>query len=475
MSSKKTQSAKAQRKKGGKREKKRSSSATTVAAAPMAISKTIRNATASFSSGAQGITVCHREFFLQLQVTATDEVNGWTIQPTWDTIFPWLTGIARSFERYEFLELEFEYVPRVPTTTTGEIVLVVDPDPEDQVPTSDMGGKTVLLSHRIAATASVWSPLKVRVPTDCLRERGYLFTAHPTAPAIPEPRTTHLGLLNIGTFGCAANTVLGAMYVSYKIRFTLPQLPVPETASGPLGSRVGANVLSSSGQFANADMVGQATRNLTSILSPATLTSGSSAGGVYEAVLKDVTSRLAARVGLDTLASYDPSNSRAYYEGLVTFQFVFRTNAGIWPSDTTIRAQITDGATIRPIASTYFSYSPLVSGANLFGVTFVCNVGPNLFPLDSAFGLQVILESASFTSGNWYGDVSRFYAHFDGNIRYVTLGACRRPQANPRPICLAEQALIASRHNRFMSEMDFRASTLPPTSYVESCSVKGRR
>jgi hypothetical protein len=457
---------------------RRSSKASTSVGVPMAISKTIRGTIPSVTSGRGGITVVHNEFWVQYSTgSGADDINYWTIQPTWTTMFPWLAHIARNYERYEFTNLEFTYVPRVPTTTVGEVVLVVDPDPADEVPAPDIAGKAILLSHVAHSVGSAWKELTVKVPNACLRERGYLFTAHPESEDDDEPRTTHFGHFIIGTFGCPANTVLGDFFVSYTIQFHFPQLCVPIPTSGPQGSRVGTNVLSSTGQFANAESVGQTVRNLTSIAAPATLTAGSSQNALYEAVLHEVTTRLYARLGLNPLSDAPP-NSRTYYEGLVTFTFVFRTNSGTWPADLTIRAQLHDGGTnILPVKSTFFSYSPLVSGANLFGVTFQCDVWPNLWAVGGNMGIQVLLESASFASGNWYGDVSRFYVHFDGALRYASPGAKRSISRN-RPLSLAEHRICTCRHASLMDEMELRAAGLCAPFPKESCesgSVKGRR
>lgn len=38
--------------------------------------------------------------------------------------FPWLSSIARSFDKYRLTNLQFKYVPVVPTTTVGDIAMV---------------------------------------------------------------------------------------------------------------------------------------------------------------------------------------------------------------------------------------------------------------------------------------------------------------------------------------------------------------
>lgn len=46
-------------------------------------------------------------------------------------LFPWLSQLAWSYERYSIISLNVEFIPSCPTTTAGLVYLAFDYDPAD--------------------------------------------------------------------------------------------------------------------------------------------------------------------------------------------------------------------------------------------------------------------------------------------------------------------------------------------------------
>lgn len=53
------------------------------------------------------------------------------INPADGATFPWLSGVARKYEKYRFRKLKFTMVPHAPTTASGTLGMYVDYDPSD--------------------------------------------------------------------------------------------------------------------------------------------------------------------------------------------------------------------------------------------------------------------------------------------------------------------------------------------------------
>jgi hypothetical protein len=190
------------------------------------------------------VRIQHREMFgtAITDDSVGDTVQSWTINPGWETMFPWLSGIAARYERYVFHSLSFEYLPRVPTSTAGTIILAVDLDPDDGDPPATEAGRAQMLSFLGARETSIWNALNMPFPSGPLKERGHLYVRTQTAESI-EPRTSDTGLLQLGMFGVSttAGTLYGDLFVSYDVELFTPQL---NSAALSTGERVGEGILS---------------------------------------------------------------------------------------------------------------------------------------------------------------------------------------------------------------------------------------
>ena len=86
-------------------------------------------------------------------------------------LFPWLSQISRSYERYSIQSLEVEYIPSCPTTTSGMIYLAYDYDPAD---TDEAVNPYTLASMYGTVSGNVFGRHTLRV--DCSRFRKFYNT-----------------------------------------------------------------------------------------------------------------------------------------------------------------------------------------------------------------------------------------------------------------------------------------------------------
>lgn len=59
------------------------------------------------------------------------------INPGSPKLFPWLSNVAASFDRYVFRRLSIQYVPRVGLNTDGAVTICYDPSSTDPVPNTN--------------------------------------------------------------------------------------------------------------------------------------------------------------------------------------------------------------------------------------------------------------------------------------------------------------------------------------------------
>jgi hypothetical protein len=75
--------------------------------------------------------VSHHEFVVALSESTSDQTYSFNINPGNTAIFPWLSAIAPSWDKYRFKRLSFSYSPNSSVTTPGLIVFAFDYDPRD--------------------------------------------------------------------------------------------------------------------------------------------------------------------------------------------------------------------------------------------------------------------------------------------------------------------------------------------------------
>lgn len=211
-----------------------------------------RTSAPSLSYKRDCVTVHHSEYFSMLvgppvpigqgevpPDPISNQVYAWTIQPGFAALFPWFSQIATRYEKYKLESLKIKYVPRVPATTRGVVVMAIDQDPNDRLPTEDDEGRIILLSHEGAVSASAWEDLVMTYPSHLLN-RSELFVRSPLdQDGTVEARTADAGVLFVGIFGADPGLVFGDLLVEYTISLRLPQMLTPQESVSVSGYMYG--------------------------------------------------------------------------------------------------------------------------------------------------------------------------------------------------------------------------------------------
>lgn len=198
--------------------------------------------TIASGTGAKGsIHVRHRELFDIAKTAEYGEletgdpganVYGWTVNPSNNTLFPWLSRIATNYDKYLIRSIKVLYVPRVSTATAGTIVLSYDPDARDPVPPSDLTGRQILLSHRVSSQGPCWSAQQLSIPLNQIyggpASSRYVRDVWPVDPS--DTRLIDAGNIWFGIFGSQApvssssSAWVGDLLVEYDVELLLPQI-----------------------------------------------------------------------------------------------------------------------------------------------------------------------------------------------------------------------------------------------------------
>lgn len=158
--------------------------------------------------------------------TSFSLLNTYPINPGQSSTFPWLSTIAKNYEKYEFLSLQWIYKPEVSQYATngqtGKILLSVDYDASDAPPQNKQQMEDVV-PH---SDAMPYQQLKLNCrPKEMHKNSDAKFIRPGNLPANSDIKTYDAGNLFVGTSAIATNTgTLGELHVKYIVKFSIPIL-----------------------------------------------------------------------------------------------------------------------------------------------------------------------------------------------------------------------------------------------------------
>jgi hypothetical protein len=158
--------------------------------------------------------------------TAFSILGQYAINPGQAATFPWLSSIAKNYEKFKFLMLEFYIVPQVSgfatAGQTGEVVLSVDYDASDAAP------------GNYQQQVDVWPhsceppPMRQRImlsPKEMHKESDAKFVRPGGLIGGTDIKTYDCGNLFLGAVGISGGSVpLFSLHVRYSVEFTVPIL-----------------------------------------------------------------------------------------------------------------------------------------------------------------------------------------------------------------------------------------------------------
>nr|UHS72376.1 MAG: hypothetical protein 4 [Regressovirinae sp.] len=156
----------------------------------------------------------------------------------------WINNVAANFSKYQWVNLEFIYIPSCPTTTPGTVVLSVGYDAGDAAPGSlsaaQRGFHSVTSpywagydgSHNLGTVKSTQSGVRISVDTSRFDKPYYPYTTltgfngfSNTDRNIYSPGYLDISFLG----GPAAATLVGSVFMKYTIKLIEPINPVDNT------------------------------------------------------------------------------------------------------------------------------------------------------------------------------------------------------------------------------------------------------
>lgn len=176
--------------------------------------------------------VIHKEFVTDLVATTVAgafSAVGIPINPANRFMFPWLSDLAVNFESYVFKALKFIFEPSVGTSTSGSVLMAVDYDIADDLPTD----KSDMMSLRGATRSPPWCSNQYVCSKEDLRKRKTYFVNPDTEGSLNDQglegesyydrRLDDVGELILASSNASASSQLGEFYVEYEVELMTPQ------------------------------------------------------------------------------------------------------------------------------------------------------------------------------------------------------------------------------------------------------------
>jgi hypothetical protein len=131
-------------------------------------------------------------------------------------MFPWLSQIANTHQRYKMKRLKFHYVPVAGTQTRGRVILAFTIDPTENAPVS----MSQITQYPNYEANSVWSHITLTVDLSDRREE--LYTRSGFVPST-DIKTYDLGKLFIGISDTSDTNTIGQLFVEYEVELMTPK------------------------------------------------------------------------------------------------------------------------------------------------------------------------------------------------------------------------------------------------------------
>lgn len=176
-----------------------------------------------------GSKVSHRQVVMNIEAASTYAAS---IHPTNTVLFPWLAAIAGNFEEYRFNHLRLEFIGYAASTVGGPVVMAIDLDANDAIPTTVAGMNT----QSVAKQGSGWDKFFVSLPSTNRRWRLTDFASPSASTNASAANLVSCGnWLAVTDTSAPANSAIGFLAVDYEIEFRHPTASIPLTMAGEGG------------------------------------------------------------------------------------------------------------------------------------------------------------------------------------------------------------------------------------------------
>lgn len=192
----------------------------------------------------EGIVIKKREFARSVSLNSSGftivppsaSIPGFDLNPANAILFPWLSTIAGSYEKYSFESLSFEIVSSCPTSYPGRMYAAFDYDYDDNVPVE----KAAIMANKTSADFPVWNTGKLVIDPKILNcDIPWRYTSMNSRLNGVEPRTVYGGFLILATDQPVTNQLTFDIWVDYVVRL---KIEVGDSLSPFVASPAAGNV-----------------------------------------------------------------------------------------------------------------------------------------------------------------------------------------------------------------------------------------
>jgi len=195
--------------------------------------------TAGRSGTRNSMIISDTEFVAPVIVANQPNFNNtaYALNPGNAVLFPWLSTIAKQFEKYTFTRLNFIYKKEVSEYATGgqtgKVIMSVDFDAADPAP----GTKQQMEDTIPHADAMPSQSFALNLQTRDLAHPNTIarYVRSGGLPGGGDIKTYDVGNLNVATQGILTNSEVGELHVSYTVKL---EKPVLESGLAPANNQV---------------------------------------------------------------------------------------------------------------------------------------------------------------------------------------------------------------------------------------------
>jgi hypothetical protein len=229
---------------------------------------TSQRVTTSFSGRAPASRIEEQdEYLADISGSVGFVTAAYPVNPGQVTTFPWLSNIAKNFEKYSIVALEFYYRRTVSEFATngqaGKVMMSFDVDAADAPPVNKQQVEDTF-PH---SDGMPCENISLVIPAKLLNSELKTHFVRPGGlPGATDVRMYDVGNFFISTIGCTNTTVIGELRVRYRIKLDTPLLAVP--AALPINNSVS--------EFTTVNQAVAATATVASLLLATVITNGCS-------------------------------------------------------------------------------------------------------------------------------------------------------------------------------------------------------
>jgi len=190
----------------------------------------------SSNGNSRSTIVSHREFVRDIVGTTTYSSTVFSITPSNNTLFPWLSSLATNYEEYRIHGMIFEFKATSGTsvastnTALGAVVMATQYNPND----APFSTKIEMENYEFATSGAPFE--NFLHPVECmpaLTVAPQLYVNQPvSASSVVDNRLTDFGNFTIATVGMQASNTIGELWVSYQIELLKPRLSTLQVGEG---------------------------------------------------------------------------------------------------------------------------------------------------------------------------------------------------------------------------------------------------